>query len=235
MDSLLGLFAPTSLVLLAGAVQTAAMMFRNQVVMRCILLLGTCLYIYFYINIVSPPLYEAAFISVATGLSTFYGLVLLLLDRSPFMLKSEQKHIYKAIGYMEPGQFRHLLRLCKRHILESEVVLTHEGKKPTSLFFIPSGKVIVEKGATSFELSGPLFIGEISYITGEHASATIRAEVGTEVIEWDTAILQKAAKRKPSLGLALDARLASDLARKVATSVAFSAIHQTALKSKTEN
>jgi CRP-like cAMP-binding protein len=235
MESLSALLAPSSLVLLAGAVQTAAMLFRNQIIMRCILIFGTALYIIYYLKIVSPPLYEAAFISTAIGASTLYGLLLLLLDRSQLMLSSDLIPVYKAMGTMEPGQFRRLMRLGHRHILETDTVLTHEGKKPENLFFIKSGTVIAEKAGTRFRLTAPLFIGEIAYITGAPASATIRAEAGADVVEWHSATLQRATRRKPNLGLALDARLASDLARKVATSVTFEAIDPKAPKPETQS
>jgi hypothetical protein len=104
MESLSALLAPSSLVLLAGAVQTAAMLFRNQIIMRCILIFGTALYIIYYLKIVSPPLYEAAFISAAIGLHLrLYGLLLLLLDRSQLLLSSDLLPVYKAMGHNGAG------------------------------------------------------------------------------------------------------------------------------------
>jgi len=219
MDILSTFFTSSSLVLLAGATQTVAMLFRNQIIMRCVLIIGTILYIVYYLKVVSPPLYEAAFISAAIGISTLYGLIRLLLDRSRIMLSADMVPIYEAMGAIEPGQFRRLMSLGQHQILQVDTVLTHEGTKPDKLYFVKSGTLVAEKGGSCFTLHAPLFIGEIAYITGAPASATIRAGAGVDLVEWKSDVLQRETRRKPSLGLALDARLASDLAAKVAVAV----------------
>ncbi len=219
--------APTNLVLLGGAVQTIAMLFRNQVIMRCTFIIGSLLYVIYYLTIVSPPLYEAAFISIMMGLSTFFGLIRLLLDRSKIMLNTDLVEIYEAMGAMEPGPFRRLMRLGQRYVLDADTILTREGIKPDRLYFVKSGALIVEKGGSRFALNAPMFIGEIAYMTGSPASATIRASTGTELVEWNSDVLRRATRRKPNLGVALDARLASDLAAKVAAAVSPDAIRIT--------
>ncbi len=224
MESLPTFLAPSNLVLLAGGIQAAAMLFRNQIMLRCILILGTGLYIGYYLTIVAPPLYEAAFISAAIGLSTFYGLIRLLLDRSQILLKADMIPIYQAMGAIEPGQFRRLMRLGQCHRLTTETVLTQEGIIPDKLYFVTSGALVAEKGESIFILHGPMFIGEIAYITGTPASATIRASAGAELVEWKSDALQREARRKPALGLALEARLARDLAAKLVIAVSPDAV-----------
>ena len=224
MESLPTFLAPSNLVLLAGGIQAAAMLFRNQIMLRCILILGTGLYIGYYLTIVAPPLYEAAFISVAIGLSTIYGLIRLLLDRSQILLKADMIPMYQAMGAIEPGQFRRLMRLGQCHRLTTETVLTQEGIIPDKLYFVTSGALVAEKGESIFILHGPMFIGEIAYITGTPASATIRASAGAELVEWKSDALQREARRKPALGLALEARLARDLAAKLVIAVSPDAV-----------
>jgi hypothetical protein len=224
MESLSTLLAPSNLVLIAGAIQAAAMLFRNQIMLRCILILGTILYICYYLTIVAPPLYEAAFISAAIGLSTFYGLIRLLLDRSQILLSTDMLPIYHAMGAIQPGQFRRLMRLGQHQKLTTETVLTQEGVIPDKLYFVTSGTLVAEKGASIFTLHGPMFIGEIAYISGMPASATIKASAGAELVEWKCVALQRETRRKPALGLALEARLARDLAAKVAIAVSPDAV-----------
>lgn len=224
MESLSTFLAPANLVLLAGAIQAAAMLFRNQIMLRCILIAGTFLYVLYYLTVVSPPLYEAALISTAIGLSTLYGLIRLLLDRSQILTNADIIPIHQAMGAIEPGHFRRLMRLGQRHTLTAEKYLTQEGTIPDKLYFVTSGTLVAEKDTSIFTLHGPMFIGEIAYITGTPASATIRASAGAELVEWKSDALQKETRRKPALGLALEARLARDLAAKVAIAVSPDAV-----------
>lgn len=208
-----------NLVLLAGGVQAIAMLFRNQVIMRCTLMIGTLLYVIYYLLGVSPPLYEAAVVSGMIGLSTLFGLVRLLLDRSQIMISADLIPIYQAMGGIQPGQFRQLMGLGQRRFLEADAVLTREGITPDNLYFVKSGTLLVEKGTSRFTLNAPMFIGEIAYMTGSPASATIRTGAGVELVEWNKNELRRVTQRKPNLGLALNARLANDLAAKVAAAV----------------
>jgi CRP-like cAMP-binding protein len=166
-------------------------------------------------------------ISAAIGLSTLFGLVRLLLDRSKIMLSDSLMDMYHSMGAIEPGHFRQLMRLGRRHFLEEGVILTREGIKPDNLYFVNSGTLIVEKNKSHFTISAPIFIGEIAYMTGFAASATIRTGQGVELVEWNSDILLRATRRKPNLSVALDALIAKDLAKKVAAAVGQDAVRTT--------
>jgi CRP-like cAMP-binding protein len=219
MEMIKEILDPSRLVLLAGALITVAMLFRNQIILRCIYLSGSALYITYYVAIVSPPLYEAAIASSLIAVATLSGLISILLDRSRFLLRRDQVPLFEAMGGMEPGAFRRLMRLGRHRIVTSEEALTRQGVSPDRLYFVKSGQVLAEKGPHRFLLPAPLFIGEIAYMTEATASATIRVGPDAELVEWQHTTLRRATERNARLRLALDARLARDLADKVAKAV----------------
>lgn len=219
MELFSDIFNSSRFVLLASIVMTAAMLFRNQIVLRCVFLCGSALYIVYYLAVLMPPLYDAAVASVILALATLYGLVLLLLDRSRYLIRPDNLPYFEAMGEIEPGAFRRLMRLGQRRIVAREECLTLQGVTPDRLFFVRSGEVEAEKGRHRFHRRAPLFVGEIAYMNGGIASATIRVGEGAELIEWPCSALRRATERSPRLASALDARLAKELAAKVREAV----------------
>ena len=214
-----GWFSAEQLVLLGAAIQTMAMLFRHQIILRITFIVGAAIYIYFYLLVLTTPLWEAAFASFAMALATFYGLVIILISRSKLIIPERLKELYHTMGDMEPGEFRSLMQSSSRRTVETPEVLTREGEVPEKLYFIESGKMWAEKKAHEFTLPPEVFIGEVAFLTGKPASATVRVAPGARLVEWDVTELKRRIKRNTRVQLALQARIAEDLAGKVARAI----------------
>src|SRR5204863_10154142 len=59
------------------------------------------------------------------------------------------------------------------------------------------------------------FIGEVSYITGGEATATVRALVPTPYVAWPKEAISKLLNRNPSMRFAMQALLSTDLSKKL--------------------
>ncbi|MDA8870089.1 hypothetical protein N9H93_01695 [Rhizobiaceae bacterium] len=67
---------PATLLVLGGAgLQTGAHVFRNQFVLRIMLLAGTCLYIAYYFVATPDPLWPAIIASAAIATTSVFGLI----------------------------------------------------------------------------------------------------------------------------------------------------------------
>ncbi|MFB9148614.1 cyclic nucleotide-binding domain-containing protein [Roseovarius ramblicola] len=214
-----GWFSGEQLVLLGAVVQTMAMLFRHQVILRVTFITGAAIYIAFYLVVLPTPLWEAAFASLAMATATFYGLVVLLVSRSKLIIPGSLMDLYHTIGGMEPGEFRSLMRSAARRGVETTETLTHEGEVPEKLYFIESGGMWAEKNSQDFTLPPEVFIGEVAFLTGKPASATVRVAPGARLVEWDAATLKRRIQRNSRVRLALEARIAEDLAGKVTRAV----------------
>lgn len=213
-----------NMLILAGAgLQTSAMLFRNQIILRTMFIVGGGCYVTYYVYAMPEPLWEAAAASIAMATSTAIGLIALLVGRSKAIIPKDLIGLYQQMGNIQPGEFRLLLKYgCRRQVHEREA-LTVQDEALQNLYFIESGEIEAHKNGHVFALPSGIFIGEIAFMTGAPASATIYISAGSEIIEWDSALLRKASKRKDKLRLALDARLAQDLAGKVANAIGSSA------------
>jgi CRP-like cAMP-binding protein len=81
---------------------------------------------------------------------------------------------------------------------------------------IYNGLVSVEaKGQLLAQLKDGSFIGEMSFITGGTATATVRAVEPTRYLSWSKEDLRQLLNRNPSMRFAMQSVLSSDLTKKL--------------------
>ncbi|MEP3628521.1 MAG: cyclic nucleotide-binding domain-containing protein [Hyphomicrobiales bacterium] len=219
MEDILGLFAqPGSLVIGAGACYVLGLLFKNQIILRILILIGTGLYIGYYYLAAAEPLWGAIYTSVLIGIANIIGFINLLISQSPRFIAAGQMDLYNMLGGMEPGNFRKLMKTGHRRILDSDEQLTVQGTVPEKLFYILSGEVIIDKDGNKFNAGPRVFVGEISIILGTAASASAFLAKGAEIVEWDRNTLLKEMAAKDSFRVAVEAIIGKDMAQKVAAS-----------------
>lgn len=156
----------------------------------------------------------AALLMAALG--AVAGFALRRWERMPVSVPRDDRHVLLALGKVEPRLFRDLMEVGELRTAEIPLRLTVAGRSPEHLWFVISGELRLEKGGETTHLEGPLFVGEISWLTHAPSTATVIAQPGAEFVEWDRRELRRAARRNPRLRTALEALVARDLARKVA-------------------
>lgn len=211
-------FAGTSgvLVVFAAALQTAAYMFTNQLGLRILLLCGTLLYLTYYFVATETPLWPAIIGNSAIVLTSTYGLIRVLLNRSRLFMGAEDIAILEHFPGLEPGVFRRLLGLGQIRHLNQDEELAVSGTIPDTLFYILSGDVKVSKSQVNFEVGEGTFIGEVSMIQGVGATATVTGNAHTRVIEWNRKKLSDKMAKDERLRLAVEALFTRDMAKKLA-------------------
>ncbi len=121
-----------------------------------------------------------------------------------------------ALGKVEPRLFRDLMEVADLRTAEIPLRLTVAGRSPEHLWFLIDGELRLEKEGEVRHLEGPMFIGEISWLTHAPSTATVVVQPGAEFVEWDRRELRRAARRNPRLRTGLEALVARDVARKLA-------------------
>ncbi len=213
---------PDILVLAAAGTYIVGYLIINQVVLRLFVLVGTAFYIAYYALAADEPLWTAIWTSVALGVANIIGLCILLAARSRRMLDSDLAELYDSIAdfnALPPGDFRAVMRAGRRDRYEDAQVLVHEGRPTERLFFLLRGEATAQKRGFEFRVPPGIFVGEVAYMLGRNASATVTVDAGAEVIVWDFETL-KQKSRRPRFKLALEAMISRDLSRKVAEAIA---------------
>ncbi len=207
---------PDYVVLAAGVTFVLGYLIINQVALRLAVMVGTCLYIWYYSIASDTPLWSAIWTSVAMGLANLFGLFTLWLRSSPLSIPRKHRDIYAHFNILPPGDFRKLMAVAKRQTLPAGHVLTSKNARVKSVYFVINGSVAVDKFGDRFFLPDGIFLGEVGYLTGNRASATTVLTADSDVLEWDVADLKNQSERDVRFKLAMDALISLDLAEKVA-------------------
>lgn len=204
--------------LIAGGVGffVLGFLFRDQVMLRVLVMGGSVCYILYYLLSGPAPLWDAMLGSALILAANAFGLVSLLLSRARFSVPADQRDLLDALRPLEPGLFRRLMRAGGLVVADAPLALTEEGRAPDALWFVPEGVVRIGKFGEWSEVQGPCFIGEIAWLQGVPATATVELPPGGVVVRWPREALARATRRSPRLATALEALIAQDMARKVA-------------------
>ncbi len=214
------ILTPTVLVTLAGGLYTLGYLIINQMMLRILVFAGSVAYLGYYWTAAETPLWDAIYTTAILMTANVIGMIGLFLRNANFSVPRAFADIYPHFKPLRPGDFRALMRLCKRKTLAADSTLSREGVPQDKVYFIIHGIPTVTKMGTTFPLAERIFVGEVAYLTGRGSAATTRVPAGSEILEWNVNDLAKAAARKPQIKLALDAVISQDLARKVALAVA---------------
>ncbi|MEM7060042.1 MAG: cyclic nucleotide-binding domain-containing protein [Pseudomonadota bacterium] len=207
------------LVYLATTMQVLGFLFRTQLILRLLVLLGTVFYIAFYYFHPAEPIWDAIYGSSLIGLANIIGLVILIYSRVPFGMSDWERELFDAMGGLEPGMFRKLVSIGQLGDSRRPIEMTQEGRRPKKLYFVLRGRTTVRKGVSSFQITDRVFIGEVAFLTGVTATASTVLERGGTIVEWDSDRLRCLCKKRPALRQAFEALISRDLAAKVATGV----------------
>ena len=215
----LNLWDTALLVYLATTLQVLGFLFRTQIILRLLVLFGSILYVLFYYFHPSAPIWDAIYGSSLIALANLVGLALLIYSRVPLGMSDNERELFEALGGLEPGMFRKLMKAGSLRDTTDPVELTREGRRPDKLYFVLKGRTEVKKNVTVFQLCERSFVGEVAFLTGAHASASTTLMHGGTYVEWDCARLRLLCQRRPAFRQAFEALISRDLATKVATGV----------------
>ncbi len=117
---------------------------------------------------------------------------------------------------VERRAVRRLLRLASARTLAPGEALTQEGEPVRTLSFVASGVFTIARGGTIVAACGPGdYIGELSFLTGQPATATATASKAARVLDFDQRVLQEACLRDEPVRRVLESGLNRNLAGKM--------------------
>jgi len=213
-------WSPTALLVHCAAMTyVAGFLVRDQLILRGLLQLGSVFYIAYYYLEPATPLWDAIAWTAVMFLANAWTIMRILKDKRVGKFDEEDLVIYSAISRIAPGDFRRLMSVAHKETAETDIRLTEEGRTPHDLWFVVSGNVSVEKGRQGTRvLEAPMFIGEIAYLLGNPASATVTISEGSRYARWSASDLRDLTHKNETLGVSLEAAFNRDLAAKVAAS-----------------
>lgn len=213
------LISVATLVYLAFVLDMLGFLARDELKLRLLMLVGMIFYIAYYASVAETPLWDPILTNALLGAINLAMIVVVILERTTFAMSSDQARIFANFGLLSPGQFRRLLRHGKSARADRARTIVEEGRHVSQLAYLVEGGARMKKGGQRFSMSAGNFIGEVGFVTGRPASATVEVEPGAHFVLWEVAKLEALFKRHPALRNAMLAQINQDLANKVADGV----------------
>lgn len=205
-------------VYLATICYVSGLLTRRELLLRLLLLTGTCFYIVYYYNIAEDPLWEAIGASLLIGMSSLPVIYRIFRERSTFGMSEDMLTLYRSFPTFNPGQFRKMMKRGEILRAEREIVLLEQGVMPTHLYLTITDGFKLKRDAQTAELGPGNFLGEISFLLGGPATATVTARHGTEYVAWELGKLHYMMEKSHTMSNAISVLLNKDVARKLAVS-----------------
>ncbi|MEH6457494.1 MAG: cyclic nucleotide-binding domain-containing protein [Cocleimonas sp.] len=190
MDFLLAADSGEYLYSLAAIFSFAAYVFSNIFWLRVFLVIAAVLYI---ITGLSLGLTSMTGWNIAYLIINFYHVILILFNKSTVLLPDNLKDIYKeSFTPLSTREFKRIVKTNPFHVYQAGEVIITEGDTTNELFLLLSGKasVIASQNEIATISSGD-FIGEMSFISNQTASADVIAKNELIVAYWTHADLHK--------------------------------------------
>ena len=199
---------------LAYLVTFVALAIRDVLFLRIVLSFANILQVVYQYGFNNNP--DIAFWNALFLMINTIQVFKLVRERSPVKIPDQIDDIYKSkFSDMTQREFLYFWNLGQQKDV-TDAQLMKEGDYQKSLFLILSGNAQVSRdGRVIATLHRPEFVGEISFITKEPASADVHAKSKLYYIEWNQDELRRLKLSNSTFWTKLNQILGEDLARKI--------------------
>ncbi|OGL59709.1 MAG: hypothetical protein A3J27_01455 [Candidatus Tectomicrobia bacterium RIFCSPLOWO2_12_FULL_69_37] len=144
-------------------------------------------------------------------------IVMLIKERRSVSFTEEEQELYRTIfNRFSPVEFLKIIRLAEWRNAAKDELLAVESQPVDNLIMIYNGEVAIEKeGHEVAHLRDGTMIGEMSFLRGGNATATVRVARPTRYVAWPQEDLRKMLRRNPTMDVAMQSVLSADLINKL--------------------
>ncbi|MDP6367494.1 MAG: cyclic nucleotide-binding domain-containing protein [Nitrospinota bacterium] len=190
---------------------------RDMILLRVLSIASGVMGIVFNFLIPEGPLWLVIFwITVFLAVNAA-RLIALYIERRNISFSEEEQELYRTIFHrFNSVEFLKLMRMGEWGTAKPGVEVATQGEALHDLKLIYNGEVVVEQDGNEVVHSrdGTL-VGEMSFIQGGNATATVRALRPTRYVSWPKEELRKLLKRNPTMDLAMQTVFSVDLMHKL--------------------
>ena len=204
-----------NIVHLAALLYLSGFLFRNQVLLRLLIVVGDLVYMLYFYFAPAQPLWGGIFWSAMFTLVNLTIVGQIVMDMVNFNLTVNQRKLFRLLEDLTPGDFRKLLKVGKFEEAPARKLLSFENKPLDKLYFVINGNLSVEKRGRRALTGSRTFIGEDAFLLSRPAAATVFAEPGAVYFVWHVKPLRQLLERQPALKTALGHVLNRNLAHKL--------------------
>jgi hypothetical protein len=202
---------------LASILTMAAYLLKDILWLRLLTILSCFAGIAFNYFVPATPLWSVIYWNMLFATINIAQIAIIIRERTGIHFTEEEKELHDTLfKNFAPFEFMKLMRIAKWLEAKQGEVLAVEKETLNAVMLIYNGLVGVEtNGKEVARLKDGNFIGEVSFITGGAATATVRALQPTRYIAWPKDAISQLLNRNPSMRFAMQSMLSTDLSKKL--------------------
>ena len=140
----------------------------------------------------------------------------ILRARRPIRIPADLQDLYEQVDpLMSPKDFLDFWHMGTLHEVQEDVII-RKGEHQKQLVLILSGQVaVISDGRKTAQMSRGSFVAEMSFLTGDPATADVYAQGEVQYMAWEQESLRQLQQINPQLLLRIQGVLGKDLITKV--------------------
>ena len=200
---------------LSFVITAMAYFMRDMLILRSLAVLSGLVAIV-YIYLISGPLTVLFWQFILLGVNG-WQIFSLLRERRNISFSEEERELFQTVfSHFAPVEFMKIMRIGVWKAGEPGDILATKDEPIDDIMVIYNGEVAILKGGAEVALlRDGTWIGEMSYLQGGNASATVRVARRTRYVSWHKDELTSLMKRNPTMDVAMKSVLSSDLINKL--------------------
>lgn len=204
---------------LAFALIALSYLVRDIFWLRTMSVISSLAGIFYSYAVPAEPLWVNIFWNGVFILVNAVWIAILLKERRSVHFSEEEKELYSTVfRTFSPVEFMKLLRVAEWKTGQPSEVLIVEQQPSDAMMLLYNGEAeVLSKGQRLATLRDGAFIGEMSFLTGNLPSATVRLTQPTRYLAWSKEELRRLLNRNPSMWATLQGVLSTDLTKKLTT------------------
>lgn len=190
---------------------------RDMLLLRALALVSSAVGMYYNYALPAGPLWLVIFWLGVFALIHFYRIVELTVERRQVHFSPEELELHQTIFQnFSPVEFMKVLRLAKWRSAASGMHLAKESEPQSELLLLYNGEVIISRdGEEVARARDGTLVGELTFIRGGEANATVTTARPTRYIAWPQHELRSLLRRNPTMNVAMQSVFNIDLVRKL--------------------
>jgi hypothetical protein len=202
---------------LASVLTMLAYLLKDILWLRFLTILSCFAGIAFNYAVPARPLWTVIYWNILFAVINIVQIAIIIKERTGIRFTEEEKELHETLfKNFAPFEFMKLMRIGRWLEAKQHEILAVEKQPINAVMLIYNGLVGVEtNGVEVARLKDGNFIGEVSFIAGGAATATVKALMPTRYIAWPKEEIAQLLNRNPSMRFAMQAMLSTDLTKKL--------------------
>ena len=147
------LLVKANIVHIGAALYLAGFLFRDQLMLRGLIIGGDLVYILYFLLAPEVPLWGGIFWSAIFMIVNVWMIGRIVADRTHFKMSEDEHRLFRLLDGLSPGEFRRLMKVGRRHSATTPTVLTEENKPLDRLYYVLDGGITIEKAGHGFVIA----------------------------------------------------------------------------------